>query len=328
MGFGRYSDEAVFNCLGVLVKSQVVPVDGNEVARALRFVGQQKDMLSSGSGGNLVPLPVAAFIIDMLRAEAVTAQMGARSVPMTSATLKVVRQTGDVTAAWLAEGATITASDAALDSVTLTARRIEALTKVGMELFEDSDDPVSIGQVVATSIAKAVALELDRVALRGTGTAPEPRGIRNQPGIQPYSLGTPNGGPASWSTLIAMQSLLAQSNVVGSGFVVHPRTGYSLADTKDSTGQFVAPPAAISGLRTAMTAALPVNLTEGTSSTCTEIYAGDWSELLLGMRVNLSITTLSELFRAEGKVGLVGRVRADVGVAHGASFVYAGDVTN
>lgn len=328
LNLARYSDEVCYGALGVLVKAQVVPVDGNEVAAWMRRVGQSKDMLTSGSGGNLVPVPIAARVIDLMRANTVVAKLGARTVPMTSATLKVPRATGDVTASWLSEGATITASDATLDAVTLTAQRLEAMTKVSMELSEDSD-PVGIGEVVATSIASAMALKVDAAALRGTGTAPEPRGIRNQSGVNLIALGT-NGGAATWSTLVNMQSVLGQSNAAGTGFVLHPRTMWALADSKDTTNQFIAPPASLADVwaASAATTALPTNIVKGTSTNCTEVYAGDWVQLMLGLRIGFSLQTLVELYRAEGKIGLVGRMRADVGLDHGQAFAVVTDVTN
>jgi hypothetical protein len=46
-----------------------------------------------GTGGALVPVPVAAEIIDLLRARAVAFRAGARTVPMGSQTLKFARLT-------------------------------------------------------------------------------------------------------------------------------------------------------------------------------------------------------------------------------------------
>lgn len=331
-GLGRKVDpEAAFGWLGMTFKNQVSPQDPALMDRWNKAAGiQQKDMATSGSAGTLIPAPIAAFLIDLMRANVVTGKLGASFVPMTASTLKVNRQTSDVTASWLAEAAAVTFSDAALDSVTLTARRLEAGTKVSQELAEDSSDPVDAGQVVATSIGKAIALELDRVALRGSGTAPEPRGIKNVVGVQTFAMGA-NGAAASYGTLNTLQSMLAGVNVLGNGYVLHPRTLYAIGGDLDTTNQPKQPPATIHEpwSRSQSTTALPTNLVKGTSgAVCTELYAGDWSELLIGMRIGLTIDVLRELFRANGQIGLVGRVRADVAVKHATSFVVVSDVTN
>lgn len=41
------------------------------------------------------------------------------------------------------------------------------------------------------------------------------------------------------------------------------------------------------------------------------------------MRVGLQLETLREVYRAEGKVGIVGRMRVDTAVEHPAAFAVA-----
>jgi hypothetical protein len=51
-----------------------------------------------------------------------------------------------------------------------------------------------------------------------------------------------------------------------------------------------------------------------------ELYAGDFSEVIIGQRLPVSFQWMLESFLAEGKLGLVPRTRGDVAVRHGASF--------
>jgi hypothetical protein len=51
-----------------------------------------------------------------------------------------------------------------------------------------------------------------------------------------------------------------------------------------------------------------------------ELYAGDYSELILGVRIALDFQILRERYLDEGKIGFLPRIRADVAVRHGASF--------
>ena len=74
------------------------------------------------AGGYLVPSPLSAQVIDMLRAKAVVMLAGAQTVAMEYHTLDLARVTGAPTAEWKAENAAITASDMTLDKVTLHAR--------------------------------------------------------------------------------------------------------------------------------------------------------------------------------------------------------------
>lgn len=129
----------------------------------------------------MIPIPVAADVIDKARNFARVIQAGARTIPMTSQTLKYPRLTTDAPASSRNEAATISDQALVFDAVTFTAQSLATMVKISWEMIEDTD-PASI-QVVENSFAKVLALELDRAALCGSGTTPEPRGIRNHTGV-------------------------------------------------------------------------------------------------------------------------------------------------
>lgn len=160
--------------------------DGSE-----RELARYKLALSEGTataGGHLVPTPLSGRIIDLARNAMRVMQAGAMTVPMTSQTLKIARLTGEGTPAWHTENAAITAGDLIFDAVTFTARTLTRLVVLSMELFEDADP--SSEEIIARSFAAQIALELDRVALRGSGSAPEPRGVLNHTGVTLTDHGT------------------------------------------------------------------------------------------------------------------------------------------
>jgi HK97 family phage major capsid protein len=134
-----------------------------------------------------VPTPLSARVIDLARNASVVNRAGATTVPTASVSLKLARLTSEGSPAWKTENAAITDADMVLDSVTFTPRTLVRSVKLPVELFEDAD-PSSEG-VIARSFAAQIGLELDRVALLGTGTAPEPRGVVNQSGVTLTSHG-------------------------------------------------------------------------------------------------------------------------------------------
>jgi HK97 family phage major capsid protein len=127
------------------------------------------------SGGALVPLFLAANIIDLARNKTRVIEAGAITVPMASQTLRMARLTGEGAPSWRSENAQMSEQDLTFDSVTFTAQSFDRLITISRELFEDSD-PAASG-VIAHSFARQVAIGLDYAALRGTGTAPEPLGV-------------------------------------------------------------------------------------------------------------------------------------------------------
>ncbi|GAB3790384.1 phage major capsid protein [Nocardioides ungokensis] len=320
------SDDDICGALGVLVKSLSFPLDRKEVEHYARAIGETKDMATTGSAGALVPTVIAGYVIDLLRNRMVTSAAGLKTVPMSNKTVNVPRITGDVTPQWLNEGAALTLSDATLDSVQLVAKRLDAGTRVSMELEEDSD-PVGIGQVVAQSMASAFASEVDRVVLRGSGTSPEPRGIRNQSGVTLYAPGT-NGDVANWTVVLALFKALLGANVEPTATITSPNAAVALASLTETTNAYLQPPSVLTNyvnplslLRT--TGAVPANLTKGTGTALTEVYMGDFRQALLGLRTQFTLQTARELYRATGQVGIFGRMRADVGVEHPAAFAVA-----
>ncbi|MFZ3558362.1 MULTISPECIES: phage major capsid protein [unclassified Streptomyces] len=271
------------------------------------------------AGGHLVPTPTAASLIDKARNTARVMQAGATVVPMSAQTLKVPRLTGASAPAWRNENAAVAEGDLTLDSVTLTARSMAFLVKMSRELVEDSDP--NIVSVVERDLAAQVALEWDRVALRGSGTAPEPRGVRNQTGVTLTSHGA-NGDTIAnlkYDMLIDAQAVARSLNYEPTAVIDAPRTEQGLSKLKDTTGQYVQPPAGL--LPRLATNQIPTNLTVGTSTDCSEVYTGQWDQLYFGLRTGPMFIQLVERYADVGQVALMVWMRGDIALAHGEAFV-------
>jgi HK97 family phage major capsid protein len=208
------------------------------------------------------------------------------------------------------------------DSVTFTARTLVRLVKLSLELFEDSDP--SAEDVIARSFAAQVALELDRVALRGSGTPPEPQGVRNQTGV------TVTGHGANGSTITVTSAydwhLDARGVVAGNNFepnahIQAPRTSVSLSKLREATtSAYLAPPPNMLPMLT--TKQVPISLTVGTSTDCSEIYTADWSNLMVGIRNDFRLIPLKERFMADNlQVAFLAYLRADIQLAQPSAFV-------
>ena len=120
-------------------------------------------------GGYLMPEFWSANVIDLARNKARIFQAGAQTIPMPTSEVHLARQTADPTAQWHIENATIASSDLTFDQANLYARTLVALVKLSVELGEDA---VNVDAVVEAALSKALAIQLDRAALRGKGLAP------------------------------------------------------------------------------------------------------------------------------------------------------------
>ncbi len=281
---GSYPDEFERLNLGRLLKGYIA---GDWSGAEL----EQKAMASSptSAGGILIPAPLAARVIDIARNRAVALQAGVSTVPMTTSTLKLARVTGNPTAGWYNEAAAITPSDGTLDSVTFTARKLAALVVVNNELLDDAQNADT---VVQTAIGQAMALELDRVILRGSGTAPEPRGIFGASGVSTVAA---VGIPANYDPFLTAIYQLAKDNWAATGIIMAPRTGESLAKLKTGIASDKTPltaPADYVRLPKFITGQIPTNLGAGTNESFAIVAQFD--QVALGLRQTLQIEVSRE----------------------------------
>jgi HK97 family phage major capsid protein len=277
-----------------------------------RFVGE------GGSGGNVVPTPLAADVIDLARNATRVIQAGAVTVPMTSQTLKYPRLTGEGSPAWHAEHGTITDADLTFDAVTFTARTLTRLVRISMEMVEDA--PEQAEGVIARSFAEQIALELDRAALRGSGTAPEPRGVLNTSGVTVTTHGANGAAITNYDFWLDAVGNVRNANFEPNAHIQAPRSSTSLSKLKEtSTLAYLAPPASM--LPMLATKQIPANLTVGTSTDCSEVYTADWSQLLIGVRTELRVLPLRERYADFGQYGFLAWFRADVQLAQPSAFV-------
>nr|WP_271212235.1 phage major capsid protein [Rhodococcus wratislaviensis]GLK38662.1 hypothetical protein GCM10017611_55290 [Rhodococcus wratislaviensis] len=269
------------------------------------------------AGGHTVPTPLASSVIDLARNASRVVQAGAITVPMTSNTLKVPRLTGEGAPAWRNEGAAITAGDLTFDAVTFTARSLDRLVILSRELFEDSDP--SAGNIIAASFAAQIGLELDRVALRGSGSAPEPRGVLNTSGVTITTHGANGAGLTNYDFLLDAAGAVRNSNYEPNAHIVAPRSTTSLQKLKDANGNYLTAPQGL--LPILSTKQVPTNLTVGTSSDTSEVFTAQWNALAIGIRTGFEIQFLREKYADTGQYGFIAHLRADVQVLQPSAFV-------
>jgi HK97 family phage major capsid protein len=245
-------------------------------------------------------------------------QAGAITVPMTNATYRLPRLDTDPAAAWRNELAAIADVTPTMSGVDLTARSLACLIRVSIELFEDTP---TLGAFLADALAGAFGAEMDRVALLGTGTAPEPRGILNTAGITTQSNGT-NGTSAltlrsDWH--IDAVAAARSSNFEPTATILHPNLLARMQRNLDTSNQYVPLPAGLPPIL--HTSIVRTGLTVGTSSDCTEAFTGDFTKLGIGVRSQLAVRLVTERYADTNEVALVATMRADVAVLRPAAFV-------
>lgn len=268
------------------------------------------------AGGFTVPTVVMPGILEALVPASALLSAGAGIVPLdlggktfTTAAINAIP-----TAAWRLESGAVAQSDPTFRAVTATPQSLAFYFKVSRELLADAKN---LQEALTTTIAQSFARELDRVGLRGTGTAPEPRGILNTVGVQAIANGANGAALAGYASFFsAASAILSGNGSMPTAAIMSPRSLVKLGGLTDSTGQPLRVPGMLESLKLIATSAVPDNLTVGTSTDCSQIYIGDFTKVVFMLREQMSIQVATELFAGTGEVAFVCHMRADVAVMY------------
>jgi HK97 family phage major capsid protein len=303
-------------------------------------LGSMIRAMTTTSGSAVVPTVWAGDIIDRARNLSAVLRAGAEITPMDAKTVQIGRLTTDPTAAFRAEGSTITAADPVFDNVTLDAKTMSALVVGSLEWFQDAPN---VDDVVTAAIAAAIAAELDLNALMGgviaggevgaTGynrtfpTPPAPRGVlATLLAVAASSvLGSGANGTAQTATSfwreVQQTVFLPQSfNEAPNALLWNAKLNQQYIDAYDTTNQPLRMPENIAAMDRFVTNQIE-SFTQGTmTNVATDLFAGDWTQLLIGQRLDLIVQTLTERYAENGQIGIVAHWRGDVGLARPRAF--------
>uniref|UniRef100_A0A7C5ALH4 Phage major capsid protein n=1 Tax=Desulfobacca acetoxidans TaxID=60893 RepID=A0A7C5ALH4_9BACT len=299
------------------------------------------------SGGYLVPSREIPELIEMLQAQTTVVQAGATVLQdLKGSPVTIPKQTAGATAYWVAENSAITPSDLTFAQVSLTPRKVAAMVKLSNELLAMSLPQAEA--VVRQDLVQQLSLAVDLAALRGSGTNGQPTGVANTSGINTIALGTNGSYLSSLDLFFDMVAELEEGNALRGklAFICHPKVKAALRKLKtpqysdDTGGEYTLPPLVTAILATDQaleqavgypilaSTQLPTNLTKGTSTNCTEIYFGNWADLLIGQWGGLSILASPHAGDAFAKDMTWVRVTmvVDVAVRHPESFCLCSDL--
>jgi HK97 family phage major capsid protein len=305
----------------------------NETAKRAGSVG------TDSAGGYIVPSQFVFELIEMLRARAVVISMGATVLnDLYGSPLEIPKQTGGATAYWVSENSDITASDMAFGQLSMSPKSVAAMVKLSNRLLKLSNP--SAEDMIRRDIVQSLALEIDRAALRGSGQGAEPKGIKNTVGINTVAIGT-DGGPFTLDVAADMEGTVEDDNaLLGSlGFVWHSKVKRQLKKQKiaqfsgDTAGEPVILPMSDRNLKDLIgydfstSNQIPINLTKGNGTDLSEVYFGNWQELIIAQWGGIEIMASSETSDAFQKNQTWVRViqEVDIGLRHPESFCLCSD---
>lgn len=291
------------------------------------------------NGGNLVETELlAGSFIEMLRAKSMVLQLGATLLTGLRGNIEIPRQNGASTTYWVNEDGEVTQSNGTFDLVALSPKTVGSRSYITRNLLLQSS--VSAENFVRMDLLTSMGLAVDLAALSGTGAAGQPKGIANLENVFKVEGGT-NGGEITFDHLIDMETAVANANadVRNMAYLANAKTIGALKKLKDNNGNYIwkaiaggfknGIPGEVNGYPMARSNQCRSNLTKGTASAnCSELFFGNWSDILVGEWGFLEILAnpYSDLAYSRGGVEVRALQSVDIAVRHEESFSYFGDI--
>ena len=232
-------------------------------------------------GGVLVNDELSADIIDLARAQAVLFRAGAKTIPMTSDTLKIAKIAADPVLQNKGENVAFSGTQVTFGAIGMMANTIGNYVVVSRELVEDAPNAADL---IQQTLAKALAVALDVLGLTGSGSATL-EGLTTRSDIG----NTGSVGTLAWSHLQTAVTGIRKANLEPNAYVCSPTTQNRLASltTGDGTNaakMWLPPPANVAQLEQLTTTSCP----DGT------IVCGDFTKAIFGIRQEAMIEVTKE----------------------------------
>jgi HK97 family phage major capsid protein len=290
----------------------LVPWNARVEARALDT--------TAGVGG--ITTVLEPTIVDVLRAHTYFGLLGGRIIPDCRAgKFGIVRRNATASVSWVGEGsAPAGQSNQVLGQAQFSPST--ATTYTDMSIRASVSIPNS-DAVVAEDLAAALGVEIDRVALNGSGTG-QPLGILQDPTTPVYAWGT-NGAAPSWLGICTIRRTvaLASGDVGRMGWLMTPAAEFALRTTEKTAtaGRFIWDESERNcGAPAYATVNLPANGTKGTGTNLSSGIYGSWDMAALALWGPLELLINPYTFSTANVIRISAFLDADVHTLQPGSF--------
>lgn len=298
---------------------------------------------SPTDGGYLIPEVYSDQIIELLYPKTVIVELGAQTVPLTNGNLNLPKMTAGSRALWGGEQRKIKTSQPKYGNIKLSAKRLEAIIPQSRELLMLST--FSADAMFANDLTRRMQLGLDYGGLYGAGAEFQPLGIANNKDVERVDAKTVNNtdladanGKITADFPIYVRSKAMTKNIddVKAGWAMNSMLEGVFMNMKTTTGAYIyrdeMAAGKLCGFPYKVSNQIP---TDGNG--LTDLFFGNWSDLLIGDQMGLeTYTTLEGTWTDEDGVQHnafeenLAATRAlmydDIGVRHAESFMYCKNI--
>ncbi len=273
---------------------------------------------AGGPGSNVVATNLlAGSFIELLRNKAWVMRR-ARTLGGLVGNIDIPRQNASGSAYWVGEGGAPTSGQPGVDQIAFTPKTVGATTDITRRLMMQATPDAEA--LVRDDLLKIMALEIDRVAIYGSGTTNQPLGLKGQTGINAVDFAV--AGKPTFAELVAMETAIALDNAdvdsmsyaFNAGIRGYAKTALKFPDTAAS-GTIWEPGNTVNGYATDVSNQVATG----------DVFFGNWMDLVIAMWGGLELTVDPYSLSTSGGLRLVALQDVDMNIRHKESFCYGSD---
>lgn len=274
---------------------------------------------TSGNGSaaiatNLLP----GSFIDILRNRAWVMKR-ARTMAGLVGNVDIPKQTSTSNVYWVGEGGAPTPGQPGLDQISFTPKTVGAYTDITRRLLKQSTPDAEA--IVRDDIIKNMALGIDKVAIYGTGTEFQPKGLKNYTGINAVDFAT--ASKPSYAELVQMETEIALDNadVDSMSYAFNAQVRGNLKTTLKFPG--------VNGSAAIWEPGNTVNgyATDVSNQIATgDVFLGNWADLVIALWGGLELTIDPYALSTSGGLRLIALQDIDINLRRVESFCWGSDL--
>jgi HK97 family phage major capsid protein/HK97 family phage prohead protease len=199
-----------------------IHLTGNIAVPEVALRANADDFTTSGDGDGFVGTSVGQAI-GSLREPSLIERLGATVITGATGNLKFPRVSAKAVGAWATEVAAGSDATMEMDDLTLTPKRVGAITRYSRQLLIQGG--ASVDAVISQDIALALNNAIDTAAFSGSGASGQPTGILNTTGVDDQSAATGNTTDLAAMVTAMEAALIANGAADGASYVFSPKAG-------------------------------------------------------------------------------------------------------
>jgi HK97 family phage major capsid protein len=219
------------------------------------------------SSGYLLSGKLSSEIIDLARAKSVLSAAGMRTIAVESDRLAMVNVVEDPKPKVKIETTPFTLSTMQFGKLVIDPRVIGCMVEVSRELVEDAPNA---SELIENTLARALAVEVDRLGLMGDGTAASTLGILESGDIPE----TGSVGALTWAKIATEAKNVRLANHEPNAFISNTASNHEVLMTVDGQQRWLGAPPTLTG----------VTMLESSHVPTAKAIIGDFSRYAFGLR--------------------------------------------